>query len=127
MFLFVNHLTFYKLKPATDTDIDETPACLNTHLSESSDSVLIGEEWRVIANLEVKVNCLVCEGREFIAEAELVGAILSSCKGKAVILLLHFFIQCSAIWVLQTTVYIIMATSHNLEKYKTRKDIYSVR
>lgn len=33
----------------------------NTHLGESSDSVLIGEEWGVIADLEVEVNCLVSE------------------------------------------------------------------
>lgn len=34
----------------------------SAYLGESSDSVLIGKEWRVIANLEVKVNRFVREG-----------------------------------------------------------------
>lgn len=91
------------------------------YLGESSDSVFIGKEWRVIANLEVKVNRLVCEGGELITEAELVGAILGCCKGKAVILLLHLFVECSAIWVLQPTVHIIMATGDHLGKHKDRR------
>lgn len=85
------------------------------HLSESSDSVLIWEEWRVIANLEVKVHSLVCKGGEFVAEAEPVGAILGCCEGKAVILLLHLFVECNAFWVLQTTVHVIMATGNHLK------------
>lgn len=93
----------------------QTQTC--THLSKSSESVLIGEEWRVVANLEVKVNRLVCEGGKFIAEAELVGAIFSCCEGKAVILFLHLLVECSAIWILQTTVHIIMAASHHLNNH----------
>lgn len=88
----------------------------NAHLGESSDSVLIGKEWRVIANLEVKINGLVCEGGELVTEAELVGAVLGCCEGEAVVLLLHLFVECGAIWVLQTTVHVIMAASHNLGK-----------
>lgn len=34
----------------------------STYLGESSDSVLIGKEWRVITDLEVKVNRFVREG-----------------------------------------------------------------
>lgn len=85
------------------------------HLGESSHSVLIGEEWGVIADLEVKVNCLVCEGGELITEAELVGAILGCCEGKAVILLLHLLVERTAIWIFYTTVHIVMATGHHLE------------
>lgn len=95
------------------------------YLGESSDPILIGEEWRVIADLEVKVNRLVCEGGELITEAELVGAILGCCEGKTVILLLHLLVECSSIWVLQTTVHIIMATGHHLGKHKDRRPIYS--
>lgn len=84
------------------------------YLGKSSDSVLIGEEWRVIPNLKVKVNCLVCEGGELVAETELEGAVLGCCEGKAVILLLHLLVESGSIWVLQTTVHIIMATGHNL-------------
>lgn len=87
---------------------------LTVYLSKSSDSVLIGEKWRVIANLEVKVNCLMGEGGELIAEAEFVGAVLGCCEGKAVILLLHLLIECCAIWVLQTAVHIVMTTGHHL-------------
>lgn len=57
------------------------------------------------------------EGGELIAEAELVGAIFGCCEGKAVILLLHLLVECGSIWVLQTTIDIIMATSDNLQKY----------
>lgn len=97
-----------------------------TNLGESSDSVLIGEEWRIIADLEVKINRLVCEGGELITEAELVGAILGCCEGKAVILLLHLLVECGAVWVLQTTVNVIMATSYHLGNRKGRRTIYSV-
>ena len=95
------------------------------YLGESSDSVLIGEEWRVIPNLKVKVNCLVCEGGELIAETELEGAVLGCCEGKAVILLLHLLVESCSIWVLQTTVHIIMATGHNLEKNRQEDHQYS--
>lgn len=89
------------------------------HLSESSDSVLIGEEGRVITDLEIKVNGLVREGGELVAEAELVGAIFGCCEGKTVILLFHLFVQCSAVWVLQAAVYIIVATGYNLKLQRT--------
>lgn len=102
------------------------PNTHTAHLGESSDSVLIGEEWRVIADLEVKVNRLVCEGGELITEAELVGAILGCCEGKAVILLLHLLVERGALWVLQTTVHIVMAPGHHLGKHKDRKTINSV-
>lgn len=88
------------------------------YLGESSDSILIGEEWRVITNLKIKVNRLVCEGGKFVTEAEFIGAIFSRCKGKAVILLFHFLVQSCPIWVLQTAVHIIMAPSHHLENQK---------
>lgn len=100
----------------THTDRQTTPQ--HTHLSKRSDSVLIGKEWRVIANLEVKVNRLVCEGGKFIAEAELVGAILSCCECKAVILLLHLLVESSPVWIFQTTVHIIMTTGDHLENYR---------
>lgn len=87
------------------------------YLGESSHSILIGEEWRVIANLEIKVNCLVSEGGKLITEAEFVGAVLGCCKCKAVILLLHFLVQGCSIRVLQTTVHIIMTTSDHLENH----------
>lgn len=87
------------------------------YLGESSDSILIREEWRVIANLEIKVNRLVCEGGKLITEAEFVGAVFRCCKGKAVILLLHFLVQGCPIRVLQTTVHIIMTTSDHLENH----------
>lgn len=58
----------------------------------------------------------MCESGELIAEAELVGAIFGCCKGKAVILLFHLLVECSPIWILQTTVHIIVATSDNLQK-----------
>ena len=89
------------------------------HLGESSDSVLIGEKRRIIPNLEVKVNCLVREGGELIAEAELVGPVLGCCKRKTVILLLHFLVECSAIRVLQTTVHVIVATGYYLRIQRT--------
>lgn len=54
------------------------------------------------------------EGGELIAEAEFVGAVLGCCEGKAVILLLHLFIECCAIWVLQAAVHIVMTTGHHL-------------
>lgn len=54
------------------------------------------------------------EGGELIAEAELVGAIFGCCEGKAVILLLHLLVECGSIWVLQTTIDIIVAASDNL-------------
>lgn len=98
---------------------------LKAYLSESSDSVLIWEEWRVIANLEVKVHSLVCKGGEFVAEAEPVGAILGCCEGKAVILLLHLFVECNAFWVLQTTVHVIMATGNHLGKQKQEEHIFT--
>lgn len=95
----------------------------SAYLGESSDSVLIGKEWRVIANLEVKVNRFVREGWELIAEAELVGAIFGCCEGKAVVLLLHLLVESSSIWVLQTTVHIVVATSDNLQKHKEHQYI----
>lgn len=107
---------------------DKLVLYISTHtayLGESSDSVLIGEEWRVIPNLKVKVNCLVCEGGELVAETELEGAVLGCCEGKAVILLLHLLVESCSIWVLQTTVHIIMATGHNLEKYRQEDHQYS--
>lgn len=58
----------------------------------------------------------MCEGGKLVTEAEFVGAISSCCKGKAVILLLHFLVQGCPFWVLQTTVHIIMATSDHLKK-----------
>lgn len=85
------------------------------YLGESSDPVLIGEEWRIIAHLEIKVNRLVREGGKLITEAEFVGAVFRRCKGEAVILLLHFLVQGRPIRVLQTTVHIIMTTSDHLE------------
>lgn len=95
------------------------------YLGESSDPILIGEEWRVITNLEIKVNGLVCEGGELITEAEFVGAIFSCCKGEAVILLLHFLVQSCSIGVLQTTIHIIMATSDHLQNKYSMSNIKS--
>lgn len=95
----------------------------SAYLGESSNSVLIGKEWRVIANLEVKVDRFVREGWELIAEAELVGAIFGCCEGKAVVLLLHLLVESSSIWVLQTTVHIVVATSDNLQKHKEHQYI----
>lgn len=87
------------------------------YLGESSDSVLIGKERRVVTDLEVKVNRFVRERGELVAEAELVGAIFRCCEGKAIILLLHLFVECSSVWVLQTTIHIIVPTSDNLQRY----------
>lgn len=86
------------------------------YLGESSDSVLIGKEWWVVTDLEVKVNCFVRESGELVAEAELEGAIFRCREGKAIILLLHLFVECSSIWVFQTAIHIIVATSDNLER-----------
>lgn len=85
------------------------------HLGQSSDPVLIGEKWRILSNLKIEVDGLVREGGKLIAEAELVCSILGSREGKAVILLLHFFVKNSTICILQTTVNIVMPTSDNLE------------
>lgn len=57
----------------------------------------------------------MCKGGELVTEAELEGAILGCCEGKAVILLLHLLVECSAFWVFQTTVHIIMPSSHHLK------------
>lgn len=97
------------------------------YLGESSNSILIGKKWRVITNLEIKVDRLVGEGGKLITEAEFVGAVFRCCKGKAVILLLHFLVQGRPIRILQTTVHIIMTTSDHLEnhgnvKYTSEKD-----
>lgn len=96
------------------------------HLGQSSDSVLVGKERRVIANLEVKVNRLVCEGGELITEAELVGAVLGCCKGKTVILLLHLLVEYGAVWVLQTTVHIIMTASDHLGRPKENRQLINI-
>lgn len=57
------------------------------------------------------------ESGELVAEAELVGAIFRCREGKAIILLFHLFVEGSSIWVLQTAVHIIVATSDNLQRY----------
>lgn len=89
-----------------------------TYLGKSGDSVLVGEQRRVVTDLEVEVNGLVREGGELVAEAELVRPVLGCCEGETVVLLFHFLVQRCAIWVLQTTVHIIVTTGYNLGTQK---------
>lgn len=96
-----------------------------TYLGQSSDSVLVGEKWRIIANLEIEVNRLVREGGELVAETELVGAVFGCGKGEAVILLFHLFVKRCAIWIFQTAVHIIVTTSYYLAMQKIKGRIFN--
>ena len=85
-----------------------------THLSEGGDPVLVGEQRGVLADLEVKVDRLVSEGGELVAEAELVGSVLGRSVRETVVLFLHLLVENRALWVFQATVHIVMSTRHNL-------------
>lgn len=66
--------------------------------------------------MKVKVDRLVCEGGELIAEAELVRSISRCSKCETIILLFHFFIQNCAVRIFQATVNIVVAPGDNLFK-----------
>lgn len=78
--------------------------------------------------MKVKVDSLMCEGGELIAEAELVRAIFRSSKRETVILLLHFFVQNCTVRILETTVNIIVAPGDNLNRIKSKcaQTVYNI-
>lgn len=85
-------------------------------MGEGGGPVLVGEERWVVPDLKVKVDRLVGERRELVAEAELVCAVLGSGEGEAVVLLLYLLEERRAFRVFQAAVHVIMAAGHNLEE-----------
>lgn len=97
------------------------------HLCEGGDSVLVGEEGRIISDLKVKVYSLVGECGEFVAETKLEGAVLGGCKCEAVILLFHLFIKHSSVRVLQAAVDIVMPPGNDLKlqcTFRANDDVF---
>ena len=64
--------------------------------------------------MKVKVDSLVSEGGEFVAETKLEGAVLCGCECEAVILLFHLLVKHSSVRVLQAAVDIVMSPSDDL-------------
>ena len=87
----------------------------STHLGEGRDPVPhVWEDGGLIAHLEVKVDGLVREGGELIAEAKLINALDLGPVRETVVLLLGFPVDGLSQGVLHVAVHVIVASGNDL-------------